>query len=238
MIYSILFHVLWLFLLEIIFYFEYVGPLETTIFKDKFNDIFSDYENDYNNKFMIIDLYNPKLNITVNNDDIISNNELAKAKSDRNKYNNKLYNKSLFIWFMVFFIVVLFSILNIYYDYIKFKKKKELMERIESDSSLELGSINRNLTYNQVNNSNYIVNNTEINLSNEENNFFDYNEIKNIILKKSFYYFLLGGLIILFEYLFFNNIVVKYKVLSNKEIKYLIFKSINPLLNNIFSNNN
>ena len=65
--------------------------------------------------------------------------------------------------------------------------------------------------------------------------FFDYNKIKNTLKKKIIFYILLGALILSFEYLFFNFIVMKYKVLSDDEIIALIYKLINPLLDNFFT---
>ena len=58
--YSILFHVGWLALIEIIFYFQYIGPLESDLFKDSIKNIINDYKiknndmNNNNNQFIII----------------------------------------------------------------------------------------------------------------------------------------------------------------------------------------
>ena len=55
--YSILFHVGWLALIEIIFYFQYIGPLESDLFKDSIKNIINDYKiknNDVNNNNQLV----------------------------------------------------------------------------------------------------------------------------------------------------------------------------------------
>ena len=74
--YSILFHVGWLALIEIIFYFQYIGPLESDLFKDSIKNIINDYKiknndmNNNNNQFIIVNPYNQSqiiyLNETIN----------------------------------------------------------------------------------------------------------------------------------------------------------------------------
>ena len=51
-------------------------------------------------------------------------------------------------------------------------------------------------------------------------------------IKYFFYYIFSFGGIILFEYVFFNNVILKYKITTNEEIKYLLFKFIEPYLQN------
>ena len=61
------------------------------------------------------------------------------------------------------------------------------------------------------------------------------NLIKNTkykFIKYFFYYIFSFGGIILFEYIFFNNVILKYKITTNEEIKYLLFKFIEPYLQN------
>ena len=47
-----------------------------------------------------------------------------------------------------------------------------------------------------------------------------------------FFYFLLGGLIILFEYVFFQYIVLDYHVISKQELEYLIYQQFLNSFNN------
>ena len=65
--------------------------------------------------------------------------------------------------------------------------------------------------------------------------FIDYNKIKKTYKKKILYYLFTGLLILLFEYLFFTYIVIKYKILSDDEIIYQIYKIINPIINKFMS---
>tara|TARA_B100001175_G_C19447022_1_gene609285 strand:- start:457 stop:1230 length:774 start_codon:yes stop_codon:yes gene_type:complete len=252
MINVILFHILFLSLLEIIFYFEYIGPLETEIFKDTFKNLikhytneYEEYENNYENTyggdFILISKNNPEFNITIGNNNFTNNeDEIKKAKKDREENNEELYNKSMEYWFIFLSFVLLIVLSKVCYDYYIFKKNKS-MNRIDSNNSIELRNMDSMLLKNSQ--SNYSINiSNQISQNNqdiiiEEDNFINYNKVKKVLLKKSIFYFVLGGLILLFEYLFFNNIVLKYKVLSNEEIMSMLYGSIDKLILNFINYN-
>lgn len=61
------------------------------------------------------------------------------------------------------------------------------------------------------------------------------NKLCNIKKKDIFEYIFFCGGLLLFEYLFFQHIILKYDILSNSELKYSIFKNIFPLLHNFIS---
>ena len=48
----------------------------------------------------------------------------------------------------------------------------------------------------------------------------------NKYLSKAIHYLILGILIVIFEYLFFQYCVLKYKIISNDELKYLIMDQL------------
>ena len=221
--YSILFHLLWLSLLEIVFYFEYIGPLESRTYKNTIRRLISN-KNTNNNNYLI-NPYNTSNIININ--DIEFN--LNDAQKKREKYNNNLYKESLNYWLILLSIILIFYIGIIIFKYKKFLKNTELKT---NEEDIEFTTVrNRTLTADMEE----LSDNNELYLNNQ-NKFIDYTKIKKIVLKKSIFYILLGILILCFEYLFFNYIIIKYKVLSDEEILSEIYKIINPLLDNIFNN--
>ena len=221
--YSILFHLLWLSLLEIIFYFEYIGPLESRTYKNTIRRLISN-KNTNNNNYLI-NPYNTSNIININDIEFNLNN----AQKKREKYNNNLYKESLNYWLILFSIILIFYIGIIIFKYKEFLKNTELKT---NEEDIEFTTVrNRTLTADMEE----LSDNNELYLNNQ-NKFIDYTKIKKIVLKKSIFYILLGILILCFEYLFFNYIIIKYKVLSDEEILSEIYKIINPLLDNIFNN--
>ena len=259
MINIILFHVLFLSLLEIVFYFEYIGPLETEIFKGTFKNLIKHYTNEYDeyentydniygNEYILISKSNPNFNMTIGNNSYTENkSKINNAKKEREDHNNELYETSMTYWFIFLFFVILSTSLKISFDYYCYIKKKN-MNRVDSNNSIELRNMDSILLRNSY--SNHIINydnqlNNQSNESNENNileedNFISFKKIKKILLEKSIFYFILGGLILLFEYLFFNHIVLNYKVLSNEEILNMLYSSFDPLILNylIYNKNN
>lgn len=223
--YSILFHLLWLSLLEIIFYFEYIGPLETNTYKNTIKRLSKSNNNNY-----IVNPYNTSDIIDINNIEPNINN----AKKDRINFNNDLYLCAIHYWLYFFGVVIFIYIFIILYKYRTFLKQKKDNDDIE----IEFTTVRNRTITDELVDIDLSDNNEE--LTNENNSvirntsFIDYNKLKKKIIEKSVFYISLGALIILFEYLFFNYIIMKYQVLSDEEILNEIYKIINPLLENIF----
>ena len=214
--YSILFHLLWLSLLEIIFYFEYIGPLETKTYKNTIKRL---ADSNYDNNNYLIDPYN--ISNIINLNDIEYNTK--NSEKERIKYNKNLYIKSINYWLILLsFVLFLYFSILIYKYYIYLQNKN-------TEQNIEFITI-RNRTL-----SSDIENSDDNQINTQNNMFFNYNKIKKTLKKKIIFYILLGALILSFEYLFFNFIVMKYKVLSDDEIIALIYKLINPLLDNFFT---
>ena len=235
--YSILFHLLWLSLLEIIFYFEYIGPLETKTYLSTIKRLINNKKNNENN--YLIDPYNTSNIINLN--DIEYNTD--KAKKDREKYNYDLYMKTINYWLILLSVILCFYIFIVIYKYREFKKKKEEM-RI-NQSEIEFTTV-RNRTFTSdteelsIRNRSFTSDTDELSEINGsylkyDEKFINWFKVKRLFLKKSIFYISLGILILGFEYLFFNYIIIKYKVLSDDEIINEIYKLINPLLENVFN---
>ncbi len=256
--YEIIYHILGLAILEIIFYFEYVGPMETTVFNNSINDAIKSEEKNINNddKTLISNI--------LQNDDLFNlitgnrnktefilhienqHNDAIKKKDD---YNNSMYQNCIKIW-LICFGVVLFVTLLIKLIVYFWKKNKKFNQNDE----IEMNNINRN-TLNVLG-----LNTTESNYNNETETLRNRNlsdesiemeihssvepqtqitEVPNLyqskkykFIKYFFYYIFSFGGIILFEYVFFNKVILKYKITTNEEIKYLLFKFIEPYLQN------
>ena len=112
--------------------------------------------------------------------------------------------------------------------YIKKNKLFCYKSKNNNQTEVELTNINNAIGYDDIDNRNDELQNMRINSSSTvsiENIQKDTNSKKKI-LKYILYYILSFGAIITFEYFFFNNVILKYKITSNIEIEYLLFKSI------------
>lgn len=221
--YSIFFHLLWLSLLEIIFYFEYIGPLETNTYKKTIKRLIND-----KNDLIVFDNYtfNTSKIIHIDNSDFNAD----QAQEDRENYNNELYIKSIHYWLILFGIIMSFSGIILYYKYRQYLERKKEMDI--NNREIEFITV-RNRTFTQ--DTDELSDNNDIYYKKDEK-FIDYYKLKKQFIKKSIFYIGLGLLIIGFEYLFFNYIVMKYKVLSDDEILYQIYKMIQPLIDNMIQN--
>ena len=235
--YIILVHVTGIALLEILFYFYYIGPIESELLKNSMKHI----------TIKQIDEYNLHYNITeVNKTEFVENlkKENDKAKKDRENDNNELYLKTIEYWCMLLSFTILVTIIQFYIRYLNNKNKKVI--KVDSSQGLELMPIRARLNSMESDDLT-IVDNEEINIihtnvdieqqtSESRVPIFDINNNEYIILKKKLtcrrlfkkivYYILFIGLLLAFEYCFFQYIVLKYDPLSDNEIQYIIFEEL------------
>lgn len=240
--FSILFHIIALAILEIIFYFEYIGPMETEMFKNTFktivmsiiNSIDNDKLNDINQLINTFQMKGQLYHIIFDsNSTSYQENKLyinsKISEYQRNNFNNNIYYNCILYWSIIFI-----SVLILYFIY-KFiiKNKINNKEINETNGNFELVD-NNSVTHNSIHE------------WDESSVTYNRNFISNIFskilkIKKNksikvnvFYYLTLAGLIIFFEYLFFNFVVMKYKILTGDEIKYISFIILEPWLINTF----
>jgi hypothetical protein len=283
-VYKILLHVSGISIVEILFYFYYIGPLETEIFTKEFGKLIRSVDNDfkqntfytfYQENYNGIYPYNESVkeafiyeqNKTLENmkdsvDDSIKENE---------EYNNNLLKTTIIFWVAFNFIILLVYLLELNINYICKKSNNNTRDnstntnittntmitsnsnipRELSNDDIELIRLNKNragsideedLTYiNNLHNSNSYV--SYINNCNDSQNKDDKDKNKKIIkykyVKKISEYLALAGSIILFQYFFINHIVLKYHILALGEIKYMLYKQLFPIINQIlFPNQN
>ena len=235
--YIILVHVTGIALLEILFYFYYIGPIESELLTNSMRHI----------TIKQIDEYNLHYNITeVNKTEFVENlkKENDKAKKDRENDNNELYLKTIEYWCMLLSFTILVTLIQFYIRYLNNKNKKVI--KVDSSQGLELMPIRARLNSMESDDLT-IVDNEEINIIHTNVDIeqqtsesivpiFDINNNEYIILKKKLtcrrlfkkivYYILFIGLLLAFEYCFFQYIVLKYDPLSDNEIQYIIFEEL------------
>ena len=222
--FNIFLHISGIAFLEIIFYFLYIGPMETNIFTKTIKNSI----NDYNPKINHIMFPNNLTNLIIDNENL---DQLKKdsdnQKKEREKQNNLLFRKVIFYWCISFVLSILLYLSKNLSFLKKFFNKKEI-------ELINLNEENENIINNNLENSNLEERSTI--------NNYNHSGIKKknykYYLKYLLYYIFYAGLIILFEYIFFNYIVLKYQVLSHSELLYIFYETIIPIINSYIKNNN
>ena len=210
--FSIFFHLLGLALLEILFYFYYIGPFEHNVFINTFGrsigGLVEKMDESQEHPELILNISN-----YVDNNELLGSlkNDSETSEKTRVDINNQLLNKTMNIWYMA--TGTLIGIILIYYLY-KYYKKSEFKTRSQS---IELTNLN----------------------SDDDMNNYEELEIpepkkKKKIWTKIIYYILFGGLILLFEYLFFQYVVLKYHIITDEQIQYLMFKAVKSYISNTY----
>ena len=239
--YEILFHILGLAFLEIIFYFEYVGPMETKVFKKSLDDavksLIKSINTEDENKIRMYINNDPFIKYLLGNSTEYQNkieNQYKDSIKDREDYNNDLFNKCVIYWILSFVGSLIFIII-VYFVYLYFLKNKC---KSEENLEVEMNVINQN-TVNAISYDNIQeerkdeeLNPTDsidtINSSNAYSIYKDSNKFK--IVKYVTYYVLSFGGILLFEYIFFNHVVLKYKITTNDEIRYITYEQLKSFI--------
>jgi hypothetical protein len=194
--------------------------METNLFSDTINKMLkSEHKNIENyriknpvNESQYIDIIN---GVNQNSSQII-NYYHSKSKESENKrkhHNDKLFHQAIIVWVFIFGVSILVLILEIYYN--KYNKKQ--MEKTDSVSNIALEMVQTSIsTYESPR----ARNNDEIIDTNQ-------NEIKGKIIYSLIHSLLLAGLILGFEFWFFNEIIMNYQVMSKEELEYLFIENYN-----------
>ena len=203
---KILLHVAGIALLEIIFYFSYIGPMETKIFKDTFGSSLGNSlsTQDPNSPFHFSNNITTILQQYKENRSDDYENQLKKesdnSEKERDKDNSNLFAEIMGYLMLTFLIIIFIHIFKRIYIY--YNSPPEGFTRELSIHDIEENYPNDN--------------NNLIPRPNQESKCWKY--FLNFI-----YYFTLAGLILLFEYIFFQYIVLKYHIISSKEIEYIVY---------------
>lgn len=201
--YVIFIHITGIALIEILFYFLYIGKMETKMFMKNINHLLKSEEGQIN-----YNMYNTSL--LPNDSSVLEYYQLRanNGEKDRNNQNNLLL-KNAIIGFVVILSITLIAII------LEHNIMNKKITRIRSMDSV------RNVCL-ELTEYTPTVNNQSQDTSNEETPRD--NEYKIIIYFGHAVVYTI--LLITFEYWFFNFIIVKYKVISNEEIEYLFAKNL------------
>ena len=261
--YSILFHISGIALLEIGFYFYYIGPMETVIFTNKVERLADEpINNPYaipslnyttgginvepDSNYNYVDLYSlpSELSIrTVIQNSVIFNdttfyddikNDRDAAIDRREKKNHILFIATMEYWIGIAFINILIYVIIHRYRSIKALEKTNGITMVSTRNRDEE-------SLELVETSSYRRHSIDDNDEHLETNT---TSIQKQILtkgcKKLAHYLFFAICLISFQYTFFKNVILVYDPLSIEEVKYIVYNLVLPKLleerNKIVSN--
>jgi len=216
--YSIFFHLSGITILEISFFFYYIGPKETEMFQHHVKLLIKDP--------LLSIPYDPNNMAIINN--LQQNSDDSKLRRETENYN--LFIQTIDYWLiLVIFSLCVFFIQYKYEEYQKLQKTRGLtiVDNTNNGQSTEL--IHLQTKYDEP------YRKGSIDESDDETNIMleiptIENNKKNYYRNKILHYATFGSLVILFQYLFFQHIVYYYNPLTINEIKYLIYQDLQPVL--------
>ena len=214
--YSILFHLSGITILEICFFFYYIGPKETEIFQHHVKLLMKDP--------LISIPYDP-INLAIINN-LQQNSDNSKLRRETENYH--LFIKTIDCW--IIFVIFSLCVFFIQYkceEYQKLQKNRGLtiVDNTNNGQSTELIHLQtkydepyRKGSIDESDDETNIMLET-IPIENNKNHYY-----RNKIL----HYVTFGSFVILFQYMFFQHVVYYYNPLTINEIKYLIYQDLQP----------
>jgi len=237
--YTILFHVSGIALLELCFYFYYIGPMETDIFTHTVKKLVDEP----------IDIFTPNADIIPfipNTDSSKCDNYMYDMRqqgvSRREEKNHDLLMNTMKYWTLFFAsscsLVILYKcgcyMHNMRTTQIPVHAPKEteivtIRSRKDSTDSDDLTVDHRLLYKHECNLLNDHTNDhtktTYESIISYCNSYYN-SDFENTYLYKTIYYTLYGACILSFQYFFFQNVVYYYTPLTIEEVKYIIYHNL------------
>lgn len=222
--YSIFFHVSGIALIEIFFYFYYIGPMETVIFQNRVEKIVNEplhnIDDSQRNTIIESDYFQLFFNQGTTNQTSVTKlvNDKNNGKKQRMEKNEHLFTEIIIYW-SIFFGFSLFVFLLEYLF-----KKKYTMRKENSTSNIILA--NREIEMEAL----------PLQLSRSEQNLeatIYCTEKRKKYSYKFFYYLFFACCILGFQYFFFQYIVLKYDPLSIEETKYILYTNLEKELDQV-----
>jgi len=242
--YNIFFHIAGIAFIEIIFYFYYIGPIETNVFQDSVKRIISPLVDAENNLTPIVieSPYNTSQIIIIENNEENDITQMIKYKMDiatkeRDQYNHDLFIWAIKWWIALFIFCITLLIIEERTTFIKYCKRDTIEKKISiSDMDIEmiqrvsLQPINEDSMNNKedffINDDNHENNNIQEHDQNVQDDNDFYKKLKQNIL----HYIIISAGITGFEYLFFHYVIMKYHVITSEELEYLLYKMTLPMV--------
>jgi len=235
--YKIFLHVSCITILEICFFFYYIGPMETDMFLSyirqllkeplsSFDELLAKYH--INREIFLKEL------LLVSDDGKELKEQSDEGELSRQKHNNHLFIRTVEYWTLILILSLFLFILE--FAYIYYKKKQNLKQHkstYQETSSHDYEEQFTGVLENDFTESTSIVRYRKDSTDESDIDYIELQEKnKNCIDKTkkivifSGYYSIFGASIIVFQYMFFQYVVFEYKPLSIEEIKYYVYKII------------
>lgn len=239
--YNICLHLSAISIIEILFYFYYIAPLETEIFQKTFDDAISNVDLSEFDSIIHISSVN-KSELLLFEDVILQDlkNDANIANHEKDIYNHKLFLNTIIYW--AIFSACIIPIFLIQYKYEKYRKKKSLKNiGYDNEDSMSSSDEIELILFKRLRKSSIDETEPETEITEkEDDNTHLLKKIKknkrNKYIINIVRYIILGGGIVTFQYLFFNNVILKYHILTNEELQYSILKEFFPKINKILLN--
>lgn len=223
--YKIFLHVSCIAVLEICFFFYYIGPLETDIFYSYIRRIIDGPLDRLDESLAIIGIDRKQfiqMIYSENGDDDIEQkleDESNLGKEERENDNLTLFKTTIEYWSIIIaFTIFLFLFQMTFYYCVMRNKSKNILpiNDIENDDNSDILENEMILTPYRK---------TSLDEEEIENQLKKKNKYKILYLciKTTGHYIIFGVSIITFQYLFFQYVVFQYKPLSIEEIKYYVY---------------
>ena len=148
-----------------------------------------------------------------------------KKESLRNDHNKKLFIHSIYGLTIIISVSIFVLIIELLYKYYIFKNGSISFPQIELTNIVSRSNLHRVESLENTQQPSPINISIE-SLSSNSDQFIDFDKIKKKIVKNFINWILLGGLIVGFEFWFFNKIVINYRIISREELQYIIFQKI------------
>ena len=250
---NVFFHITGLALFEILFYFYYIGPIETKLFEQTVNNMLNKISsNEGVSPFKLIYSLNQNystfnytnFNFTYGYDMdkyiIHLTNKVNDKKDERYQNNYNLFKHTMYLWsFLCIFSITYYIAFYLFYykafPWMKIKDDENKPNSIVLEPELQLTSAHNGNSseielgrISQATGKSYNVcsrYNLNDNNDNNDNNAVHYKRLYKFIKLC-----LLVILVISFETAFFQYIVLKYDIISFEELEFVVFRHMYPML--------
>lgn len=242
--YEIFLHLTGLSLVETLFYFYYIGPMETTIFENSVqtaltNSKYEQLTDDANHPIYILNPFNSSdLILIEQKEEEIYSEEFQdlvnSAEAERIHSNIVLFHKALKYWSIICCVSILICVIEMYIKYIIFLKKQKYDSISIDTNNIELKNMNIIAEQKSCETINELLTSTQdasyVNDNMKDDKFIDLIKLRKTLLHNTIHYSCLVLLILLFEYWFFNTIILKYNVFSIEKLEYLIYQNLRSIV--------
>lgn len=239
---SILFHIAGIAIIEISFYFLYIGPIESNIFKHKIRQLLQGPEQTMYHildepifaqkptQMAIRDIFQRYIYTDYGKESLQSYlyAQRVEGEHERTTQNNQLFIQALTYW--VYFTAFSLFTYGVYYKYNQYRKlqKKNGITVIDSsDEYIYENSTEHELMEMQLYRKSSI-DDDQLETHKFKNRCCDKSKIYKVV-----FYTMFGGCLLTFQFFFFECIVSKYEPLSNGELVYIIYDVFQPSLEEI-----